>query len=685
MGQVEVCVTKRWILIGTALVIFIVVLVVWLSVSRNASHDATDAELTTSQANDIIVTASRKPILGVHTAKLTSDPALGGGAVRAGRVATLTYQLKPPVEVDAGDISSPAANGLLQSILEGNIIEVAFSCYPCAASDLQQPTQVLKIDRASSLSGIRSLPIQFRLTPRAIESPYLKALKVAPHVALTFRQDGYDLDRWVIPIKIMVQGQNSGGSTDGQLQRTFVERQPGALFDNPLVRLRYQIAGDGRGLSVRVMAPAALLPFFQPLANVATVVDNGKNGVLVDLPVARSLDLIEAAGRVVYNDIDEAVQGTGEDEQRCHLPTENIKDQTKSSQALAECVGPSARVLRNMLFPRGLQQVIYNLARCRPKGSGDKAADRTLPTLAIENLPYVPLQVVPVDDIVGTGAACTPGLEPLPTDPIARRGISDNFLGLLLPTVLITRDTLALADREPRMSEAEGTADFLAGIYKEVPATGETQAPAPSRVDDLFDSMDKQVRSTLHGAVARNATEFLKQLVANRTSLSLVLVNSHGQRRGRNEDNIILGTDQIVFSHWAILQNNPDAGVPATARVRSLELIDAFAHLDEENSGLPLTERPTVLLLACDTAPYRKEYSVPFALFRTGAGYVVSTDVAVDTELANQFGQAFLRAFRTNTEPTPVAVFKARRELLLQNGTVWSLLWNVLAAPDVVR
>lgn len=655
-----------------------------------------------SALSDIVATGSRRErpdtYDAIHTAQLAGAEALPSGWLRADAPATLEYQLKPRVEVQAGNLTGEPAENLLVAIARGGRIEITFDCYPCREENRRQPAQALVLDNSTLLRDrtLRSLPLRFPFTPLGRGNEQLERISVKPHVALSFKLDGYDLDRWVIPLRLLGPGDAPTISRATQLSRALgqSQRRPYSGQGLPVLRLRYSNTADGRSQQIEVTASRSLLPWLTALGApspdpAGLVVGVGDETVSIRLPVRYSSTAMEAAAKDLQNVLDVTMRSVGDDgSSSCRVPAEGIADQTKLSSALRACVVSTATNLRNIVLPGRLRQALYDLARCDVTRSDDDD-ERESPVLVFEGLPYMPLQLLPVDEPAAQ-RRCSSGLRPLLPDDDAPTGVTDDFLGLILPLLMVPQNASQVFSRDEE-SVAEDNDEppvapavrVLGGVYRDVPADGETEPPASGRTEELFEQMAQAISAMDSAGVSRNATSFLTDLVRSRKHLDLIVVNSHGQRRGRNENTGILGTDQIVFSHWSTLMMDASADVPSGARARSSDITGTFAGIPDSDEFMPLTRRPTVVLLACDTAPYRGDSSIPYAFFAAGAGAVIATDVEVPDELAQIFGRALVSELED--EPVSIAVLNARRSLWKSNKTIVPLLWSALGADGTVR
>ena len=622
-----------------------------------------------------IVTAQDISMAATHTARISSGTDLPLGVVRADAPASVEYRLKPLTEVVTGESMGAPRRDLLRAIRAGAYVDVTFGCNACDEIDNQQAPQRLVLDRAALSQGIfRSEGLKFRFTARH-PSPALSVGGRSPHVSFVFRFNGRDLDTWIVPIVVLTSSSLSPTNT---VRPAAAQREIDAQLRGDVpIRLQYYRPAANGPYSVRISAPTKFMPWLRSLGSVER-----HNASLLSVGlVASGSALMSPAANKLQGRLELVRRGEVGTTAACADQPQIPADQAALSAAIRGCISDAVHEFRTHALPIAVQQFLFDLARCDPVTSSDadwhRAKDR-LPLLVVQGTPYLPFQFVPLDTIGDQPATCSQGLT-LSTQAAATPADMDAYLGLLLP-IEIEPDmilSMAKASSTPAVfkDSAYRTKRLLAGIYREDPLGEE---PAAGSTNDIFRQMAKRFEHDADALLVHSATTFLNGLKQNRYSLDLIFVNAHGRRRGANEDTERVPPDNIIFSHWEQLEGNAGADVPKSAITDGVAIAAAIGQLPPGEDRLALA--PTVLLLACETAPYREENSIPAAFITAGAGAVIVTETTVQDGLARDFGVAFLAGYNDGDSPAEAA-FRARREVLLNHSTIFGLLWSVLSVP----
>jgi hypothetical protein len=629
---------------------------------------------------DVVVTGSRAPESSVHTARLESEHGLTGNRVRVNVRSKLTYVLKPPSEVAEGELAEPASTPFLRALAEGGNINVKFSCSHCDEADRNQAPIALKVDESvRAASGeLRSLPMSFSFIPRAA-SAVISRLEIKPYVALTFTMDGYDLDRWVIPIAILAEGAQAEGPSK-PLTRGFAKVDSELLHGEEIVKLAYRLGGNDPEL--RITAPAnyglSLLPLAQ--APGVTKIAHTPKSVEYSLKILRSEGQVRSAGNTLQAYLNRAIANmagftAASETSRCSTAPDGIVNQSRTSDALEACLRSHRYNLATAMFPESIARTLFNLARCVDPSIGDEHP----PVLVITGLPYAPYQFLPVDPESARGQ-CSPGLLGRKAEVSWPSQPSDNFLGLLVPMVVVPNEFGSILSPDTgsqKPSEATDPVDVLAGVYRELHPTGDGQG------DEYGFEQFASLALQKEAVITRDSTSFVTRLLDARNDVRTILINTHGLRGERSAATAVSQSDMLVFSHWNSLAGDPLADVPDEARLLADDLMKKFQALMDTSATYPLSARPAVVLLACDTAPYKPDATtLGYPFLFAGASAVVATETQVSANVARLFGQIYMEF---SDEGAAMAAYLSRRKAFQENRTVLPLLWAVVSVDGAVN
>jgi hypothetical protein len=625
--------------------------------------------------------------LPVHTARISAQDGLPEGPVRrADAPAIMSYQLKPAGELTAGEVANGASATLLDTLSAGATISVTFGCSHCDDSDQRQAPQHLRLDPAGGGTP-RTQPLFFRFTPRSGASGPEGAPDVAPFVSLTFRVDGQEVDRWSIPVTVLAAA-TERPPLARPLSRTARSATRGARENGMVIQYADHPVHGNQGVVIEVYAPLELRPYLAPLEEPGTnvrIVGISAAGITYSLSdLSRTLDSIQSASDELLGDVDRAFRFAVDsssrfpDDDNCPVLAEEAEDQRRIGAAIRTCISSEAQSMRHNLLPRPLQRVLFNLARCQRTGEAG-AGER--PLVVISGIRYGPIQFLPVDDIGDEPGRCSANLERRPQSQATNSTPSDDFLGLLLPIVIQPREVASalqgdnpVAGAPPRPERA-----ILAGVYEE------TRQDTDDDPAYGFDEFARFAQAELHAVVSRNADAFRQRVTELGGSVDLVIINSHGERGRQLRDADRRLPDRILFSHFiarppsASGSEAGDLRIPDRAVLTAAGLRGYFLERINAVGTMPLIRRPTVLLLACDMAPFRPGSTIPSAFFVGGARYVIASDSQVPAGTARQFGDAVVSRLARGASPAR-AVLEARRALFDEQGMIGPLLWNVVSA-----
>lgn len=587
-----------------------------------------------------------------HTADLrTNDEQLPSTMLRANRPATLSYAYTANTLAHLRQEPSP---GFADAMTDPNRragLSVSFSCFPCRDSDNAQRARAVTLDEA----------INFEFTPADSIDAIYSRLHVPPHVALTFRSGQTEVDRWVIPITILRAGE-SPGETQRSEFRHFSRWRP-ANTALSVVRLDYVAASLSDPYILRVALPWRLAHFVPEGAwSEGATLEWSRDVPELVLTIAIQRTSADITSNVL--DLHEQLRVTG----RHAMETSGERG---TAVALYDAVRAHARNTQRAIFPLEVRQLLFNLARCEAIEGSIRVNGDTPIVIALSGLPHVPVQLLPLESVAATGTpACSAGLRARNAEPAG-----PDFLGYEFAIATHPRGVGPLAPFPP--AHTGDRQSIVGGVYREDPQTGSSGGEQ----DLLFD----EFAQTLVGAypthrVERTGSTFLEALREN-ASAEVVAINAHGQRRTTSHGSELIATDRIIFSHKTYIAQGREAELPDSAVVSAGQIADVFIDELRAMPGRPpLSTRPVVLLLACETAPYRQaELTLPHAFLRIGASAVISTEVEVDAVLAHRFGVAMTQELSNGVDPA-VALHRVQTALRHDPRGGYALLWNTISA-----
>jgi hypothetical protein len=587
-----------------------------------------------------------------HAAHIvTEGEDLPAMVTREGVRAHLRYMLQSNFR-DA-DVVSPASRALLAALREGDSVEVRFRCSPCAPEDNQQPYVPITLDKE----------IVFPFMPTEADAAQVST-RMPAHAILLFRSNGRMVDRWAIPFRVLEPGEPSddvGGAMGDELRPWSGAGGDPAPDGEPIVMLDYYNL-DGQ-LQVRLTLPPELIGYY-PYATSESVVSRP---LREDMRTTGGRNRAESAINELNNEVGSAV-----DRLLRTVPTRTY------SARLADEIDRQAHRLREHLFPGRIRQLLFNLARCRT--TSDQS--RPIVALHVRGLPYAPLQLLPVQNEGDPQLRCSEGL--VERSPLAAEGDVDDFLGLHIAVASRPTNTELMSPFSTEVGDfwQSPRTRVVGGVYQDRPLVGEDEISLELR--DPNAAYFDQLASTLEGEaiLARDGLTFLQYVREQRNETSFIVVNTHGQRRLPNGRELP-AADRLIFSNSSDFFYSTSAHVPDGASVDADEIVHAFRDLIDANPGeRPLVRRPVVLLLACETAPYRpQEVTLPYAFFQLGASAVVATEVKVPGDFALRFGEAAIPRLRSGTRPE-IVVHQVQRELFAERDGVYALLWAAILADS---
>jgi len=618
----------------------------------------------------------------VHTAKIDSADGLPSGPVRrAGVPALLTYQLKPATELASDELSGGASTSLIRALESGAMVNVIFDCSHCDEADRRQAPQLIRMDEGAN-GVLRSHPLAFHFTPRLTAQGAAGDLRLPPQLSLTFQLDGRDIDRWTIPLEIVGDARHAAGGGVQLTRATFADAD--AHDGEQPVQLIYHRSPRG-GLAIQVIAPLRLRPHFAPLEGDgpggAGLLGIGRDAVAYLIPVPdTSYENIQEARTDLLGQMDRAFHFAADPSARrpedADCPVEADATESQTSDAIRTCIGAEAQDLRTHLVPPALEQVLFNLARCQT--AEQERGARAPPLVILGGVHYAPIQFLPVNDVRGRPGRCGEGLRVRTAEPGWPASPSDDYLGLLLPIAIAPEEVsnAPTGNRSPRPPRGETRPNIVAGVYEE------TRPGAPADDAYGFNDFAAYAERELQASVARDAEAFRGRIAELGEGLNLLIINSHGERGEPLRASPDRQTDRIIFSHFE--PGVEDAAIPRRARLTGASLSAYFVRRSRETGAIAMPRRPTVLLLACDMAPYRPGSTIPAAFMVGGAHYVIATDSQVPATMARLFGRIVISQLRAGSSP-PRAVFEARREIFRTRGSIGPLLWNVVFSRGSAR
>ena len=624
------------------------------SVRRHLSHRFSDKGL---------------PDAPIHTASILSDETLPPATVRSGKPATLIYALRSPKE--EASLRQAVAPAMLARLKAGASIDVYFDCSYCDESDAQALPQKLRLySRTVERPEMRSLSVAFPFTPRLTQRTSIAGGPIGPYVALIFREGTRDLDRWAIPITVL--------TADDVLDVTDNIRPPLARklrtsSRYPTDTVRIDFRNEGRQAIVTV--PKKYAAMSQGLAQQAEwgkgvhvrdksddtteyLVETGTDNAEISGAAHELLNQLTFVGRRISFDADAST----EESDGCEIPIGLLQKQAVLSQAIVKCITGQRNALRTTLFVQPIQELLFNLARCISQPD-DTAS---LPVLAVSGIPYSALQLLPVDYPGDRPFTCRGNLRPRTVRASGPQGLSDDFLGLHVALALTPIEIGENANHD-RPSPTQGST--LTAVYATDPADA---------LSSIFDSFAKFSSNLPQATVERSGDTFLSALFAQRNALQVIIINTHGRREIALPGAVPI-PDRLLFANNAQAEN-PHFSIPQWATVTAPLLRQAFSTV--RSDAAPLKRRPTILLLACDMAPYSGPGSnIPYMFIRLGARDVIVTETAVNAAMAEVLGRDLGPRLILERLPS-VALVQSRRALFERYGSILPLMWADVEAQN---
>ena len=606
--------------------------------------------------NDSLLGAS------VHTASILADEALPPATVRTDKQATLTYALRS-LEEDA-TLRQAAAPALLARLEGGASIDVFFDCSHCDEGDAQALPQKLRLyPRTFDNPVLRSMPVAFPFTPRLMQRASIAGGTIEPYVALIFRDGTRDLDRWAIPIKVLRPDDVAevSHSMHPPLARrmSIASRYPSDtvridfrdLGQQVVVTVPKRYAAMGRSLAQQSERDDSVRVLNTTDDATQYVVETGTDNAEISNASHELLNQLTFVGRRVSFDPDASTQ----EADGCEIPIAILHKQAGLSQAISKCIAAQRSALRTTLFTREVQELLFNLARCA-SGPADVSEH---PVLAVSGIPYSAIQLLPIDNPGDRPFTCQGELRPRAASASWPRDLSDNFLGLHIAVALTPTEIGEDAnhDRPPRMQGSTLTA-----VYASDPA---------DELSPLFDSFATFSSHPPQATVERDGDSFLSALFSQRNALQVITINTHGRREIALPGGVSI-PDRLLFAN-NLQAEDPHFNIPSSVTVTASRLRQAFSTL--RSASTPLTRRPTILLLACDMAPYSGAGSnIPYMFIRLGARDVIVTETAVNAAMAELFGRDLVPRLMRERLPS-VALIQSRRTLFERDGSILPLMW----------